>query len=298
MNSYQAKRIPMKQLLASLGHYPVKITSHELWYHSPLHEDKTPSFKVDISRNIWYDHGLGVGGTVIDFGLHYRQTTQVKEVLAWLAKGSYEATPRQILTTNKKSSTLELIKGSISTPNHPNLLSYALGRGIPPEITKTVFKEVRFINHATAKEYYALALRNRQGGYELRNRYFKGAISPKDLTIYTEGQKNILVFEGMFDYASWLTLSGQAVTRLDVIILNSLSFHQHAAKWLQTQNYERIYTFFDNDTAGTKARETFSQCFGTKHQPQNHHYKGFEDLNIYLISNNGQNTFPGLTFKL
>ena len=66
MNSAQAKNILITDLLTSLSREPKTIKNNDYWYLSPLHEEKTPSFKVDIVKNVWYDHGDGVGGNIID----------------------------------------------------------------------------------------------------------------------------------------------------------------------------------------------------------------------------------------
>ena len=67
MNSQQAKRIPLKDLLARLGHQPHHEKSGEFWYLSPFRPETEPSFKINLERNIWFDFGEGKGGTVIDF---------------------------------------------------------------------------------------------------------------------------------------------------------------------------------------------------------------------------------------
>ncbi len=41
----------------------------------PLREEKTPSFKVNRKLNRWYDHGLGKGSNLVDFGILYNKCT-------------------------------------------------------------------------------------------------------------------------------------------------------------------------------------------------------------------------------
>src|SRR5690606_28377132 len=41
--------------LSSLGHEPARISGNNFWYHSPLHADKMPSFKINRQLNKWYD---------------------------------------------------------------------------------------------------------------------------------------------------------------------------------------------------------------------------------------------------
>ena len=51
------------------------------WYLSPLHSERTASFKVDISRNLWYDFGLGKGGNILALAMELYNTQDVSEVL-------------------------------------------------------------------------------------------------------------------------------------------------------------------------------------------------------------------------
>ena len=69
--SLEAKQIDLVDYLAALGHQPQKIRNQDYWYLSPFRDEKTPSFKVNRSKNVWYDHGIGKGGNLIDFGIIY-----------------------------------------------------------------------------------------------------------------------------------------------------------------------------------------------------------------------------------
>lgn len=64
---------------------------------------------------------------------------------------------------------------------NPVLLGYLKERGILPEIAREACKEVHFQNKG--KWYFAVGFANRSGGYEIRNKYLKGSISPKRLPI-------------------------------------------------------------------------------------------------------------------
>jgi DNA primase len=67
----ETKQIDMVDFLKTLGYTPQKIRNSDHWYLSPLREEKSPSFKVNRQLNVWYDHGTGVGGNLIDFGIRY-----------------------------------------------------------------------------------------------------------------------------------------------------------------------------------------------------------------------------------
>ncbi len=71
MNCEEARKIDLVYYLESLGFSPKQIRNNDYWYLSPLREEKEPSFKVNRKLNLWYDHGLGKGGSLIDFGIVY-----------------------------------------------------------------------------------------------------------------------------------------------------------------------------------------------------------------------------------
>ena len=64
----------------------------------------------------------------------------------------------------------------------PALYSYLRQRGINTELAKRECREVRYLTDG--KPYFAVGFPNRSGGYEIRNKFFKGCIAPKDITTY------------------------------------------------------------------------------------------------------------------
>lgn len=60
-----SNRISIRDFLARRGIQPKYERSGYGMYLSPLREERTPSFKVDYVRNLWYDFGLGEGGTLL-----------------------------------------------------------------------------------------------------------------------------------------------------------------------------------------------------------------------------------------
>ena len=88
MNCNKAKQIDLISYLKKQGFKAGKITTKEVWFYSPFRNEKTPSFKIDISKNVWYDFGEGIGGTIIDFITKYNNCS-VKEALAILAEDTF-----------------------------------------------------------------------------------------------------------------------------------------------------------------------------------------------------------------
>lgn len=69
----KARQADIVEHLEKLGHQPQKIRNNDYWYKSPLREEKEASFKVNRKLNLYYDHGTGRGGSIIDFGTQYHK---------------------------------------------------------------------------------------------------------------------------------------------------------------------------------------------------------------------------------
>lgn len=118
----------------------------------------------------------------------------------------------------------------------------------------------------------------------MRNRYFKGCIAPKDISIRRirdDPSTGCAVFEGFIDYLSALTLG--LINGADAIILNSVSNVNKAIPHLR--DYTAIHCFLDNDVAGKTALAQLTERLGTKVIDRSTLYSGYNDLNEYLTQN-------------
>ena len=53
------RQMPLADFLARLGYEPVRSSGNELWYIAPYRGERTPSFRVNVAKQLWYDFGLG-----------------------------------------------------------------------------------------------------------------------------------------------------------------------------------------------------------------------------------------------
>lgn len=88
MNIEQAKQIRLEDFLRSLGYTPVRRRGTNIWYYSPLREERTPSFKVNTDLNLWYDYGKGMGGSIIELMMEIHHTRDISQVLKLIAQQS------------------------------------------------------------------------------------------------------------------------------------------------------------------------------------------------------------------
>src|ERR1019366_3485219 len=87
INCSEANQIDLVDYLSGLGYHPQRIRGKEYWYLSPFREEKTSSFKIDHALNLWYDHGFGKGGSLVDFGIQFHRCS-VSELLGKLSTGN------------------------------------------------------------------------------------------------------------------------------------------------------------------------------------------------------------------
>jgi hypothetical protein len=246
LNCEHAKRLDLVEYLAFLGHQPQKIRNEDYWYLSPLREEKTASFKVNRNRGIWFDHGIGKGGDLIDFGTLYHNCS-VRELLKRLS--GYQAHPvlsfpPPIISGNLSGANPHFAGEKKETKDSKivvldsrplvaiELLNYLQKRCIPLEIANRYCKEVDFLLYG--KKQTVIGFQNNTGGYELRNENFKGSSSRKDVTFIDNRRDDIAVFEGLFSFLSFCTVNKNLTAPLaNCLVLNSLSFFEKSQTRLE-----------------------------------------------------------------
>jgi hypothetical protein len=194
------------------------------------------------------------------------------KILEGKALPSFIAAPKPI---DKSSKTV--LHNVLPLENHA-LISYLTRRGINTETAQNQCVEVHY--STGKKDYYAIGFKNDAGGYELRNRYFKGSVSPKDITTFTPGTGECMVFEGFMDYLSYLTLKQQMEPQVNTVVLNSAIHLERTMKFLN--RHHLIYAYLDNDETGKQVLSEIYRLHG--HVVDYSAYYGkCKDLNEYLI---------------
>ena len=228
MTITDVKQIRISDYLHSLGYNPVKQQGGNLWYKSPFRQESEPSFKVNTDLNLWYDFGAGKGGNIIALAQELYASDDLRYLLEKIAEQAPHVRPVSFSFGQQSFSQPSFQQLEVRELAHPALLRYLQGRGINIELAKRECKELHFTHNG--KPYFAIGFPNVAGGYEVRNSFFKGCIAPKDIThIRQQGEprEKCLVFEGMTDYLSFLTLRMRNCPTMpnldgqDYVILNS-----------------------------------------------------------------------------
>lgn len=289
MTCEQAKQISIVDLLEHCHIRTQYVRGQDHWYLSPFRDEKTPSFKVNAKLNLYYDHGSGQGGDIIDLGRAlFRCDT--KALLEKLDSGLFVFQPQ-----DPKSAGLHIHSGvtptrSIDQPaiqitavkelgTNPAINQYLESRGIDLTVAKSYCQEVYY--RVGGKNYFAPGFENRSGGYELRNAYFKGSTSPKDISHIENGHNSVCVMEGFMDFLSLLSLRKQELIHTDFVVLNSISLAERSVDIVK--GYSTVFLYLDHDAAGKKLLEKFENA-GINGVDASGIYKDYKDLNQMLVA--------------
>lgn len=277
MSIEDIKRISIKEFLKKNGISPKRENSYSGMYISPLRQESTASFKVNYVRNLWFDYGLGKGGSIIDLVMAMQNCDLVTAI-----KSLEE--PGNIRIPVYRSEVDLVVPPSIEIKHvgplvDSRLLYYLRTRGIKPEVAIRHCREV-YYKFSSDKLYYAIGFHNDAGGWELRNSQFKGGTSPKTITSQDNGGDTVAVFEGFMDYLSYLSMKKEVRPQTDAIILNSVTNLPKALPWIKAHG--TILTYLDNDKAGRSTTEQIrEQIPGSTVIDRAELYRNFNDLNDY-----------------
>ena len=279
----EIKSIPLATFLSQLGHEPTARKGTRLWYKSPLRQEHTPSFKVETTLNCWYDFGLGRGGNIIDLAAEMYQSTDLRYLMRCIADSCpVPSVPTVASSFAPRHSAPSMERFEVVPLEHRALVAYLQERGIPAHIATAHCKEAHYC--VNGRFYFAVAFENVSGGWELRNRYFKGCRGRKDISYLPWARDGpsteCAVFEGFIDYLSALTLG--IISGADAIILNSVVNVNKAVPYLK--GYTSINCYLDNDTAGRTALTELTAIYGSTVIDRSILYSEFNDLNEYLTN--------------
>ena len=273
------RQMPIADFLSRLGHEPVRRSGNELWYRAPYRSERTPSFRVNVAKQLWYDFGLGKGGDIFTLAGEFAQSVDFMEQARFIAKAANMVVDRSAFPTYQPKPAEPAFEGVEAVPLlRSSLTEYLAERGIPYGIASRYCCRLNY--GVRGKRYFAAGFPNVAGGFEIRSRFFKGCVPPKDVSsVKTENTTADVcsVFEGFMDFLSAATLGLETG---DCLVLNSVSNVEKAMKHLDA--YGRINCFLDRDEAGRRTLGILGKRYGGRVCDRSALYDGCKDLNEYL----------------
>ena len=283
MTIEEIRDIPIAVFLARMGYEPARRRGDEYWYLAPYREERTASFQLNVRKDIWHDFGTGQGGDIFTLAREFigsgdfkAQARFITGIWGGLAP-EHKTVSRSGENDREDSHRQESFTKVQSRPLHNSvLLRYLAERGISGDVAMPNCKEIRYTLHG--KRYFAIGFRNVSGGYEVRNRFFKASLSPKDISLMDNGSDTCNLFEGFIDCLSWMQL--ELGCGDDYLVLNSVALLERSFPVLD--RYERVNCYLDRDEAGRRTLEALRKRYADKIVDCSSLYKGYKDLNEYL----------------
>ena len=290
--TYEEKRVLLSTPIEAVLAYYGKDTSHDHsnLYFSPFRDEANRSFHIHLAKNAWYDFGLAEGGGVLTL-VRRLASCSMEQAFDELAQMNTSFIPSYTrlnpVSVSRKKSNAIVIDYMAPCFRNSRLIAYAASRGISRETLDRFCKQITYYckSHPCLK-HTAIGFPNDEGGYVLRSRTGKRCSSSSISTIQASGDApsaGLAVFEGFFDFLSWIEDSPQVIT--DAVVLNSVSNLKSALPLLCGR--EEIYLYLDRDAAGQQAaRQIEYFCVNQKTRviDMSHIYAGFKDYNEMLLN--------------
>ncbi|WEA00740.1 toprim domain-containing protein [Mucilaginibacter sp. SJ] len=284
------EQLSLVNLLARLGFHPVPKKGKEKMYISMIRDnDVNPSFAVNDDLGVWFDHGIGKGGNIIDFGLMFWKNLDFNGVVNRLQNlCSPDAVPIREKRPRKQTKAYHVVERVRPIGNHPAITDYLKSRGVY-EIAKFYLSEVYYYmedEKNARKHYFAAGWLNEQQSWEVRNRYFKGCMGHKAITFIPAHEKNAAVFEGFIDFLSWRFENPDASH--SIIVLNTLSLLKQGIN--KAKAFSSLDVYFDRDKAGVLATREFLKAlpYATDRSKVYEEFNDYNDKIKALLKISGQ----------
>jgi hypothetical protein len=270
--------IDIVDYLETQGFHPVKDKNGKCWYHSPIRDgDSEPSFIVFKATNTWKDFGTGEGKSLVDLGMKLFSISAI-EFVKRFDDESLKIPARPKLSKEDAGVKLNIL--GVKPLSSYELNQYILSRKIPLSIARQYCIEAEF---EIFKKQFAVGFKNDQGGYELRNSYFKGSSLPKDSTFINNGSSILNVTEGFFSFLSDVTMIiCQKRSLPNFLILNGTGFFEKKIPLMR--EHDRVNLLLDHGKGGRRFTEMGLSVDKKKFLDDSWFYLGHDDVNDWWKS--------------
>jgi hypothetical protein len=278
----EIRNLDIVDYLAAQGFQPetVKKNGGDHWYLSPLRNEAEASFKVNQTKNRWFDFGLYKGGNLVDFCLLYFKCTIPELLDKFSLQKSSDLLPAIHFDHHEglvDETPLIHILSERELFRYP-LKNFLYERAIPVELAARFCREIDY--EMNGHQLFAIGFKNNSGGYELRDPKFKRSSSPKDITLVDNDADSVHVFEGFMDFLSWKVLHPEVPEKaFDFVVLNGAGMFERARPALA--KYEAKHLWLDRDATGTGYTK-YALALNEGYTDESALYKECKDLNDYL----------------
>lgn len=259
-------RYPIPSILKHFG----KRTDHAgQMYFSPFRDESVPSFHVDPRKNLWMDFGSGEGGSAHTLVTRLAACTKSHawDILASLDPSVTVEDERAIHARQESSIVIDQISEPFTSTQ---MIEYARSRGIPQHILDRYCRQIRYhLGKNKTLIFNCIGFPTDEDGWVLRHTGSNARVQKRctgcQVTCLDVGGRpakglttsdRVEVFEGFFDFLSWLVIKDRTKPFSDICVLNSVNNIGRALPFIRA--HKNVSCWLDNDSAGHRAFETIS----------------------------------------
>ncbi|GAB3519463.1 toprim domain-containing protein [Emticicia fontis] len=269
------------------GYEPVKKLKIGEWlYKSMDSNETTPSFYVNVHKNVYTDYSgnnsnTGEKGDIIRLVMYLENIPNFVDACNAIVHSNFKRTViadyETTDTEDKKS--IEIL--NVRPICRWALINYIESRKISFKLADRYCKEIDYTNKG--QKYFSIGFPNDQGGFALRSAICKNQTAPQGIsTLKGVESDTINVFEGFFDMLSVLQDFGYDCYKNTTYVLNSTGNLNKLIPQIPDA-VTKINVFFDNDEGGRKAVEKLSK-YHWQIFDKSDLYEGYNDYNEYLMN--------------
>lgn len=223
---------------------------HGKEYFFGFEHQKTGSISVNDQKNIWFDHSTEEGGDIIRAAQKFENKSFV-DAVKYLTTEKINGIGTDISQIRNQSNLItyeiDYVQDNLK---HPALLKYIRNRGIDEFALNGFVKEIHW-RHGNQR-YFGIGLANINGGYAVRNQFFKGNIGKSGISVLKVGEtpNSVKLFEGLMDFLSFRTLSKEDMYT-GVVLNSTANLTTHTIEYIAriAMNLP-IHLYLDNDQGG------------------------------------------------
>ncbi|KQR94208.1 DNA primase [Chryseobacterium sp. Leaf180] len=273
------KNVSIKTVLESFGRFPIKENHKTAFYFAINRDEKKPSLSVDYINNQAFDFGTGKVYDVIAIVQEINKCS-VSDALKYLCKFEFSLINKKNFESVKQEKDYTITKVGLIA--HSALIQYLQSRRVYEQ--SNLVRQIEY--ELNGQKYFGVGFFNNSGGIEIRNKYVKICLGKKDVTLiknnvgrdYKTSTTHIAIFEGFFDFLTFMNLPVSKIIQPDCLILNSTVMLFKVLH--QLGNYKKILLFLDNDINGKKTSELITNKYKSV-TDYSEVYENFNDLNDF-----------------
>lgn len=267
----QKARIMDYPLDAVLQHFGKRTDHRGEMYYSPFRDEANPSFHIKRSENVWMDFGSGEGGNVLTLVSLLGNIPLEKcwDYVAGLDPNIVvlDSSPASSRMESSRSSRI-IIDSVKESFTFRNLILFAQRRGIPRHILEHYCRQVTYHLDGRRDTHWTAIGFPAGDGWVLRHITdgpFAKRCTGSACTLLGAGGEmvssptcdRVEIFEGFFDFLSWLVLKDRTKPFSDICVLNSVNNLQKGLQFISA--HKDISSWMDNDEAGRRALDTLKE---------------------------------------